>query len=69
MIITLRFTLPEDKDAFDSSYRGPDWKDVVAEIDELLRQDNKHGTGKMTSQKVRNALWEAIRERHLNLHD
>ena len=41
--IVMKFTLPQDREWFEASYHGLDWRSVVEEVDEQLRSWLKYG--------------------------
>jgi hypothetical protein len=53
----LEFTYPDDADAHDDALNGAEWKSVVWEIDEWLRQQIKYHN-REDLQMVRDKLFE-----------
>lgn len=62
----LTYRLPQEQEEFDNAVRGAEWRWALEELDEFLRQDLKHGTGRKTSEEIRDELRRILDERGLS---
>jgi len=65
----LTFRLPQEQEEFDNASHGGDWRYAMQALDECLRQDLKYGTGRKTSEEIRDAIRLILDERGLSLFD
>jgi hypothetical protein len=71
MKVTLTFDLPEDASEYQSAIAGDDYRSVLDEIDEWLRQKVKYPSEKQTDEetdcyrKAREHLSKLLNEREL----
>lgn len=71
----LKFNLPEEREEFETAVNAPKWKGVVWEFDQELRKVVKYSDPKTpeeetvvnTYEKIRDKLWEIIKEEDLSL--
>jgi hypothetical protein len=73
MKIIIEFNLPEEREEYQNSINGTDWRGVVQALDEMLRQKLKYGeiSGKTHKEveEIRTSLHEFCSERNLSVHD
>jgi hypothetical protein len=62
MKATLEFQLPEEQEEFDAANQGRDFKLLVWDIDQHLRNLVKHGTPTEAERKMAETLRTMIRE-------
>jgi hypothetical protein len=65
---TLKFNLPEESFMFRVACQALDWRSVVGELDESLRQRIKY-EGRKEFEPIRSFLQECLTERNLSLLD
>jgi hypothetical protein len=71
MTATLTFQLPEERFDFDCATKGRDWRSVVSDLDEDLRQKVKHGDSPGSFAEAREMLHDLLRDYYptLQLHE
>ena len=71
MKAVLEFTMPEEEYDFKTAVNAIEWKDVVEEVDDMLRTELKYsdlGEGERAKlQKVRDYLRNALIDRGLSI--
>ena len=67
MTATLTFNLPEDQNDFTLSLHGPDFYNVLLELDEAMRSRIKYGSGPATTEECRQILHNLLSDRNLSL--
>ena len=69
--VIFEFQLPEEQEMADTAFRAYDWKSVIFELDNNLRNTVKHGNNPplvdRTLEEVRNKLHEIVNTRGLDL--
>ena len=70
-LMVMKFVLPRDREWFEASYHGLDWKDVVMELDNRLRSWIKHGNNFGTVdealEEARGVLYDEMEARNIVL--
>lgn len=71
-IATLKFDLPEEQPEFDCAVSGADYKAVLEELNQMLRNKVKYGEGlsvveRETFSKVREWIFELLSEFNVRL--
>ena len=73
MKATLEFNLPEEASEHRAAVQALDWKYVVTEMDEYLRQQIKYGElneeGDKILQAAREHLHELCNDNNVNIHE
>jgi hypothetical protein len=72
MNATLSFTLPEEREEFETAVKALDWKFAMSDLDEYLRMELNHAPHDLnpdTLEHIRSKLFDILNERGLNLHD
>jgi hypothetical protein len=68
----LEFTIPEDSQEHQDALKGADWKWVISDLFDYLRNQIKHADNSAeeyrTFERVRDRLAEILDERELRLH-
>ena len=71
---TLQFDLPEEHQEHQDAIHGSEWKDVVWDIDQFLRNKLKYEMHEYNDkscydifEEIRSELWEIINSKNLNL--
>ena len=69
--IVMKFTLPIDREFFEATYHGVDWKAIVEEVDSRVRSWIKHGNNFGTVDEaleaVRSIIFEEMADRHIGI--
>ena len=70
---TLEFNLPEEREEFDTAAKAMDYRLILSDYDEHLRQLVKYETEALSEetyakvQELRDKLWDLIRVRNVSL--
>ena len=60
--VVMKFTLPRDKEWFEASYYGIDWRAVVEEMDEQIHSWIKHGHNFKSVEEALEAMQDFLQE-------
>lgn len=56
----LEFSLPEEQEEHQTALDAGKWKEMVHEIDNLLRASLKHGDGVIKAEEMRKTLYDDL---------
>jgi len=62
----LKFSLPEDKEEFDSANRGTDWALMAWDIDAWCRNASKYGSNTSTPEEAYQSVRDLIQDMMTN---